>query len=66
MERSRRQVIVDLAAAFGVIVVGSSMLGRFGFGKKRPLAVAGRAPSGTSAGRAARVRPAPFTVKRGG
>ncbi len=66
MENSRRRALVDLVAAFGAVVLGAPILGRFGLGKKRPFAPAARARGGTSAGQPARVRPAPFTVKRHG
>jgi hypothetical protein len=66
MDRSRRQVLGELAAAFGAILVGASVLGRFSFGKRRPGAKASRARGGTPGAQPARVRPAPFTVKRHG
>ncbi len=65
MDRSRRQALVELAAAFGAIVVGTSALGRLPFVRKRTKGAAA-GTSGKTAGGRARVRPAPFSVKRHG
>lgn len=65
MDRSRRQVLVELAAAFGAVVVGATALGRLPFGRKRARGAAAGV-SGKTAGARARVRPAPFSVKRHG
>jgi hypothetical protein len=66
MDRSRRQVVVEIAAAFGAILAGASALGRLPFARKRPDARGSRVRGETPTARAPRVRPAPFTVKRHG
>ncbi|MDE3172348.1 MAG: hypothetical protein KGN74_04685 [Gemmatimonadota bacterium] len=66
MDRSRRQALAQIAAAFGAILVGASALGRLPFTRKRPDARGTRVRGETPAARKSRVRPAPFSVKRHG
>lgn len=65
-ERNRRQVLVDLFAAVGAILVSASVLGRFRPSLKRSGAPGRLAAGGTASDRARRVEPAPFAVKRHG
>jgi len=66
MERSRRQVLVEIAATVGAVLVGASFLDRLWPGRKRSGAPGRFARGGTPAAPARRVKPAPFTVKRNG
>jgi hypothetical protein len=66
MERSRRQAVVELATALGVILLGGPVLGKLLPGRKRRAASATLARGGTPAARKPRVSPDPFAVKRHG
>lgn len=66
MDRSRRQVLGELAVAFGALLVGASALGRLPIIRKRLDARRTRVRGESPAAREARVRPAPFSVKRHG
>lgn len=66
MERSRRQVLAELATALGVILLGGPVLGRLLPGRKGRGASAYLARAGTPPARKPRVRPDPFAVKRHG
>lgn len=66
MEKSRRQAVIDIAAALGVMLVSVSFVGR----RQRGMSGVARGirfRRGTAgSGPAPRVRPAPFAVKRHG
>lgn len=65
MVRSRRQALVEMAATLGAILVSASVLGRV-FPRRGRAGKPGRPVGRGTGASAARVKPAPFTVKRHG